>query len=153
MIISGPAFDDVSRYKKADEVARKLIALQSNYDRVKRQIDSAERTIASAHGELAEAKKDKDGKQIEKAQKTIEKAQAESETASARLAGATQYYEVEYDKKAVHLTHEGVGSAQEIAGLGSFFTGSNMEWPHLLEQSLRAHVTFEKEIDYVVLDG
>ncbi|MBA7625215.1 Protein translocase subunit SecA [subsurface metagenome] len=53
----------------------------------------------------------------------------------------------------MHLTHEGVGAAQEIAGVGSFFTGSNMDWPHLLEQSLRAHVTFEKEKDYVVMDG
>ncbi|MHC4115122.1 MAG: preprotein translocase subunit SecA, partial [Planctomycetota bacterium] len=61
--------------------------------------------------------------------------------------------EVEYDKKAVHLTHEGISASQEIAGIGSFFTGSNMEWPHLLEQSLRAHVTFEREKDYVVMDG
>jgi len=153
LIISGPAFDDVSRYKKADQVARKLITLQSSYDHTKRQIDSAQRTIANAHGELAEAKRDKDSKRIEKAQKTIEKSQTELQNAQAKLETATQYYEVEYDKKAVHLTHEGVGAAQEIAGVGSFFTGSNMEWPHLLEQALRAHVTFEKEKDYVVMDG
>jgi preprotein translocase subunit SecA len=153
LIISGPAFDDVSRYKKADQVARKLLSLQSSYDRTKRQIDSAERAIASAQGELADAKKDKDNERVEKARKVIEKSQAELETAQFKLTGATQYYEVEYDRKAVHLTHEGVGAAQEIAGLGSFFTGSNMEWPHLLEQSLRAHVTFEREKDYVVMDG
>ena len=153
LIISGPAFDDVSRYGKADQVARKLMNLQSGYDRIKKQIDSAERTIANAQGELAEAKRDKDEKRIEKAQKAIEKSQAEIDSAQARLEGATQYYEVEYDKKAVHMTHEGVGAAQEIAGVGSFFTGSNMEWPHLLEQSLRAHVTFEREKDYVVMDG
>jgi preprotein translocase subunit SecA len=153
LIISGPAFDDVSRYKKADEVARKLIGLQSSYDRIKKQIDSLERTIANAQGELAEAKKDKDSDRIEKARKVIEKSQAELETAQARLSGTTQYYEVEYDRKQAHLTHEGVGAAQEIAGIGSFFTGSNMEWPHLLEQSLRAHITFEKEKDYVVMDG
>jgi len=153
LIISGPAFDDVSRYKKADQVARKLLSLQSSYDRTKRQIDSSERAIASGQGELADAKKDKDNERIEKAQKTIEKSQTELETAQFKLTEATQYYEVEYDKKAVHLTHEGVGAAQEIAGLGSFFTGSNMEWPHLLEQSLRAHVTFEREKDYVVMDG
>ncbi len=153
LIISGPAYDDVSRYKKADEVARKLIAMQSNYDRIKRQIDAAQRTIANAQGEVAEAKKDKDEKQVEKAQKVIERSQQELQADEVRLAGATQYYEVEYDKKAAHLTHEGVGAAQELAGLGSFFTGSNMEWPHLLEQSLRAHVVFEKEKDYVVMDG
>ena len=153
LIISGPAFDDVSRYKKADQVGKKLIELQGGYDRIKRQLDSAERTLANAQGELAEAKKDKAGERIEKAQEAIEKSQAELEGAQARLMTATQYYEVEYDRKAVHLTHEGVGAAQEIAGVGSFFTGSNMEWPHLLEQSLRAYITFEKEKDYVVMDG
>jgi preprotein translocase subunit SecA len=153
LIISGPAFDEVGRYKKADEVARKLLSLQSNYDCTKRQIDSLERTIAGAQGELSEAKKDKDSERIEEAQRAIEKSQQELQNAEARLAGATEYYEVEYDRKAAHLTHEGVGAAQEIAGVGSFFTGSNMEWPHLLEQSLRAHVTFEKEKDYVVMDG
>jgi len=153
LIISGPAFDDVSRYKEADQVARKLIGLHSSYDRIKKQIDSAQRTIANAQGELAEAKRDKDNKRIEEAQKVIDQTQAELEDAQAKLTTATQFYEVEYDRKAAHLTHEGVGAAQEIAGVGSFFTGSNMEWPHLLEQSLRAHVTFEKEKDYVVMDG
>ena len=153
LIISGPAFDDVTRYGKADQVAKKLIGLQSSYDRTKKQIDSAERAIANAQGELSEAKKDKDSKRIENAQKAIQKSQAEREAAEASLAQATQYYEVEHDRKAVHLTHEGVGAAQDIAGVGSFFTGSNMEWPHLLEQSLRAHVTFEREKDYVVMDG
>ncbi|MFC1738709.1 preprotein translocase subunit SecA [Planctomycetota bacterium] len=152
LIISGPAFDDVSRYKKADEVTRQLIAKQSSYDRTKKQIDAAKRKIASAEGELAEAKKNKDNQRIEDAQKATRKYQAELETAQAKLEGATQYYEVEFDKKAAHLTHEGVGASQDIAGIGSFFTGSNMEWPHLLEQSLRAHVTFEKEKDYVVMD-
>jgi len=153
LIISGPAFDDVSRYKTADQVARKLITMQSNYDRIKKQIDSSKRTIANAQGELAEAKKAKNNERIEVAQRAINKAEVELSTAQSRLSSATQYYEVEYDRKAVHLTHEGVGAAQEIAGVGSFFTGSNMEWPHLLEQSLRSHITFEKEKDYVVMDG
>ncbi|UCC23016.1 MAG: preprotein translocase subunit SecA, partial [Planctomycetota bacterium] len=153
LIISGPAVDDVDRYKKADQVARKIIGLQSSYDRIKRQIDSAERAGASAEGELGEAKKQKDYKRIERAEEAIEQSKKEFESSQARLGGATQYYEVEYDRKAVHLTHEGVGAAQEIAGVGSFFTGSNMEWPHLLEQSLKAHIIFEKEKDYVVMDG
>ncbi len=153
LIISGPAFDDVSRYKKADAVARKLISLQSAYDRTKKQIDAAERAVANAQGELSDAKKAKDSARIEKAQKAIEKAQQQRTEAEAKLSGMTQYYEVEYDRKQVHLTHEGIGAAQEIAGVGSFFTGSNMEWPHLLEQSLRAHVTFEREKDYVVMNN
>jgi preprotein translocase subunit SecA len=126
LIISGPAFDDVSRYKKADQVTKKLMGLQGNYDRIKRQIDSAERAIAGARGEIAEAKKGKDKKRVEKAEKVIEQKQTELENARDKLAGVTQYYEVEYDRKAVHLTHEGVGAAQEIAGVGSFFTGSDI---------------------------
>jgi preprotein translocase subunit SecA len=153
LIISGPAFDDVSRYKEADQVARKLIQKQSGYDHLKKQIDSAQRRQANAQGELAEAKRDKDSNRITKAQKVIDECQTEIERAEAGLASVTEYYEVEYDKKSAHLTHEGVGAAQEIAGVGSFFTGSNMEWPHLLEQSLRGHITFEKEKDYVVMDG
>ncbi len=153
LIISGPAFDDVSRYRSADQVARKLISLQGGYDRIKRQIDSAEKTLANAQGELAEAKRARDSARAEKAQKVIEKTQAEFASAQARLEEATQYYEVEPDRKSAHLTHEGVGAAQEAAGVGSFFTGSNMEWPHLLEQSLRAYAVYEKEKDYVVMDN
>ncbi|MGD0572958.1 MAG: preprotein translocase subunit SecA [Sedimentisphaerales bacterium] len=153
LIISGPAFDDVSRYKRADDVARKLIGLQSSYDRIKKQIDTSEKTLANAYGELSEAKKSKDKSRIEKTQATIERLEKELEEAQSKTGSATQYYEVEQDRKAVHLTHEGIGAAQDAAGVGSFFTGSNMEWPHMLEQSLRAHVVFEKEKDYVVMEG
>jgi preprotein translocase subunit SecA len=153
LIISGPAFDDVSRYGKADDVAKKLISLQGGYDRIKKHIDSAEKTIANARGELSEAKKAKDDTRIKNAQSTIEKFEAEFAEAQSKLGSAVQYYEVEYDRKAANLTHEGIGAAQEAAGVGSFFTGSNMEWPHMLVQALRAHIVFEKERDYVVMDG
>jgi preprotein translocase subunit SecA len=153
LIISGPAFDDVSRYKRADGVARQLMGLQSPYDRLKKEIDAGERNIANTQGELAEAKRDKDTARIEKAQKTLDELQTKLEADKAKLETLTQYYEVEEDRKAVHLTHEGIGAAQDIAGVGSFFTGSNMEWPHMLEQALRAHVTFEREKDYVVMEG
>jgi preprotein translocase subunit SecA len=153
LIISGPAFDDVTRYKKADNVARQLISLQSSYTHLKKAIDAAERTVANAQGELSEAKKAKDTDRMGKAQKVIDEFQSKREADQTKLDSMTQYFEVEEDRKAVHLTHEGIGAAQEIAGIGSFFTGSNMEWPHMLEQSLRAHVTFEREKDYVVMDG
>ncbi len=153
LIISGPAFDDVTRYKKAEGVCRQLMKAQSGYNNLKKRIDTAERTIANAQGELSEAKKAKDSARVGKAQKVVEETQQQLGADSARLETMTEYYEVEHDRKAVHLTHEGIGAAQDFAGLGSFFTGSNMEWPHMLEQGLRAHVTFEREKDYVVLDG
>ena len=153
LIISGPALDDVSRYKRADSVSREIIALQSSYERLKARIDKAHRELANAQGELAEAKKAKEAARAEKARNAIEKTEKEIEEAEPRLASMTQYYEIEIDRKAVHLTHDGIGAAQEIAGVGSFYTGSNMDWPHLLEQALRAHVVFEREKDYVVIDG
>src|SRR5262249_16201634 len=67
--------------------------------------------------------------------------------------GLIQYYEVELDRKSVHLTHEGIAAAQDIAGVGSFYVGNNMEWPHLMEQALRAHVVYERDKDYVVERG
>jgi preprotein translocase subunit SecA len=60
---------------------------------------------------------------------------------------------VELDRKSVHLTHEGFAAAQEAAGVGSFFVGANMEWVHLMEQAMRAHVVYEKDKDYVVERG
>jgi len=153
LIISGPAFDDVSRYKKADDVARKLISLHGGYDRIKGRIDSNERMRANARGELSEAKRAKDERRVAKALEMINRLEKEAVESQAGLGGAVQYYEVEYDRKAAHLTHEGITAAQEAAGVGSFFTGSNMEWPHMLEQALRAHIVFEKEKDYVVMEG
>ncbi len=153
LIISGPAVDDVNKYKKADQVARKLISLQSEYDSIKKKIDSSERTIANAQGELGEARKVKDDARIEKAKKVIEQTEKEYESAQLRLERATQYYEVEHDRKSAHMTHEGVGAAQEAAGVGSFSTGTNLGWHHLISQALRAHVVYEREKEYVVMDG
>ncbi len=153
LIISGPAFDDVTRYKRADQVARKLIEMQSSRKQVKNRIDEAERRLSNAQGELSEAKKTKDTDRAAKAKAVIEQAEKQLDQDQMQLETMTEYFEEEFDKKSVHLTHEGIGAAQDIAGIGSFFTGSNMEWPHLLEQSLRAHVVYEKEKDYVVMEG
>jgi len=153
LIISGPAFDDVTRYKKADGVSRQLIAMQSGYDRAKTHLDNAQKTLASAQGELSDAKRSKDDDRAQKAQAVIDKQKQEIEEAEKRLDSAKQYYEVEYDRKSVHLNHDGTGAAQDLVGVGSFFVGANTEWKHLIEQSLRAHIVFEREKDYVVMEG
>jgi len=153
LIISGPAFDDVSRYKRADQISRQLIGLQSGYDRIKAQVDSASRKIANAQGELAEAKREKGNDRIENVHQAIARMEQERDNAQAKLTQATQYYEVEFDRKQVRLTDPGEKAAQDLAGMGSFYTGTNIDWPHLLQQSLRAHVVYEKEKDYVVMDG
>jgi len=114
LIISGPAFDDVTRYKKADAVCRELMRMQSGHTNLKKRIDEAQRKIANAQGEYSEAKKEKDSARMEKAQEVIDKYTAQIEADEAQLETMTEFYEVEYDRKAVHLTHEGIGAAQDI---------------------------------------
>jgi preprotein translocase subunit SecA len=55
----------------------------------------------------------------------------------------TQFFELELDKKKATLTHEGIAEAQNEAGIGSFYVGQNMDVPHLLEQSIRAHTVYK----------
>ncbi len=164
LIISGPAQDDVTRYKKADHVARQLLSLQSSYDRLKKTIDECERTLANAQGELTDAKRAKDTARMEKAQAVIEKTQKQIEDSRHRLSEElrgtedqieenTLYYNVDYERKSVHLMEKGTAAAQEIAGVGSFYLGQNSEWPHMIEQALRAHLVFEREKNYVVMEG
>ncbi len=150
LIISGPAIDDTTRYQKADKIARELIAKQRPYHNLEVQIDQTKRLIANTEGEISDARRAKDKDRIEKAQKKLDQARDKLVELENKLSHTVQYYEVEYDKHSVHLTHEGIGAAQDIAGVGSFYVGANMEWPHLMEQALRAHIVFEREKDYVV---
>jgi preprotein translocase subunit SecA len=150
LIISGPAHDDAPRYKAADEVVRKLMEANKPWERTSLAIETGKRTIKGIEGDL---KNTKDAAK----QKTLEAAKIAAEEdlkkAEERLTTEVQMYEVELDRKTVHLTHEGIQKAQEYAGVGSFYIGSNMDWPHLLEQSLRAHVVYEKDKEYVVQNG
>jgi preprotein translocase subunit SecA len=91
LIISGPAHDDVKRYAKADEIARKL-------------------------------KKD-------------------------------LHFEVKEKEHSVLLTDVGVREAERLAGVESFYTAGNMDWPHLIDNALKAHHLYKLDVNYVVDDG
>jgi preprotein translocase subunit SecA len=151
LIISGAAHDDAPKYRAADAVARKVIELNKPWDTVERAVDAAKRAIKSAEGDMDKAGKDKGA--YESARKRRDQAEQQLAEAEAKKEGVTQYYEVEADRKSVKLTHEGWAAAQDAAGVGSFFVGSNVEWPHLMEQSMRAHVVYEKDKDYVIERG
>ncbi|MCC6126772.1 MAG: SEC-C domain-containing protein [Pirellulales bacterium] len=88
LIISGPAHDDVSRYLKADKIARQLT-------------------------------KGKD-------------------------------FEVNEKEHSAHLTDEGVRTAEKLAGVESFYTAGHMEWPHLIDNALKAHHLYKLDVNYVV---
>jgi preprotein translocase subunit SecA len=91
LIISGPAEDDVTKYSRADKVARQL-------------------------------RKD-------------------------------VHFEVKEKEHTANLTDEGVREAERLAGVESFYTAGNMQWPHLIDNSLKAHHLYKRDVNYVVQDG
>jgi preprotein translocase subunit SecA len=151
LIISGPAHDDAPKYRQADEVARKIMELHKPRGLADKEVDAAKRALKAAEGDLDKAKKGSEA--AEAARKRIAEAEKRLEEAEMKKEQLTAYYEVELDKKSCHLTHEGIAAAQEIAGVGSFFVGNNMEWPHLMDQAMRAHVVYERDKEYVVERG
>lgn len=53
----------------------------------------------------------------------------------------------------VSLTDEGVRAAERLAGVESFYTAGNMEWPHLIDNALKAHHLYKRDVNYVVRDN
>ena len=149
LIISGPAYNKTDLYRKADAVARELISRNRTWDRANRRVESLKRELKALEGEKSRAT----GDAAQRVAAQIAKAEDELAAAEDHLAEQVKHYEVELDKKSVHMTHEGVGVAQEIAGVGSFYVGSNMDWPHLMDNALRAHLVYEKDKEYVVQQG
>jgi preprotein translocase subunit SecA len=145
LIISGPAHDDVSRYKWADHIARHLVGLQ-------RKADAATREQMSSWGQqppedfVRHPKFDGALKRFRVDPSMLNEDEAEA-------LGHRQYFVVQRDRKSVQITHVGVDAAQEEAKIGSFYVGANMDRPHLIENALRAHVVYERDKEYVVQGG
>ena len=68
----------------------------------------------------------------------------------ARLLKRDLHFEIKEKERTCHLNDEGVREAERIAGLESFYTPGNMEWPHLIDNSLKAHHLYRRDRDYVV---
>ncbi|MHC4322015.1 MAG: preprotein translocase subunit SecA, partial [Planctomycetota bacterium] len=49
-----------------------------------------------------------------------------------------------------NLTDEGISIVEKELGVDSIYSDIHMDWPHYIEQSLRAHSLFIKDTDYVV---
>ncbi len=64
-----------------------------------------------------------------------------------------EHFEVKEKEHTCHLTDDGIRRAEELAGVDSFYTAGNMEWPHLIDNSLRAIHLFKKDVTYVVENG
>ncbi|MCC7291049.1 MAG: SEC-C domain-containing protein [Phycisphaerales bacterium] len=182
LIISGSARDDVTRYSRANRVAEELVHRQDRWDRaVKRTIaryDGDPKNIEKLDDAMSIL--GYGGKNIRRTESEL-KGEEEGDAADEQAAlgpdfltddqvEAVQAYEAEIlqlppaeryrryficdiERKQAHLTHDGVTIAQELLEMGSLYAGQNMEWPHLIENSLRAWKVYQRDRDYVVQDG
>jgi preprotein translocase subunit SecA len=148
LIISGPAHEDQPRYDLADRLARHLVEKQR-----------PGRTPTRGAGVQADGSRGSRATSARLAtRRAMPRASEGTDAAKAELPGL----ERERNQHAVlrgaagaqadHLTHDGIAEAQRVAGIGSFYVDENMDLPHLLEQSLRAHAVYQLDRDYIV-DG
>ncbi len=144
LIISGPAHDDVNNYRVADNIARMLVKKQ-------------QQSIREMSGRVAE---------LEKSPPTHLKGDAKFESGlrkfradplwlssdEAEAIGLLQYFVVELDRKSAHMTEHGAKAAQQELSIGTFYDSKNMNWPHYIDNALRAHLAYQKDKEYVIQD-
>src|SRR5262245_5741329 len=70
-----------------------------------------------------------------------------------RLLKKDVHFEVKEKERTCHLNDEGIREAERIAGIESFYTPGNMEWPHLIDNALKAHYLYRRDYEYMVDNG
>ncbi len=183
LIISGPADDDVTRYPRADKVAHDMVREQAKLDRrlaaVVGAYDGDARNIAKLDDAMRILGYRGNGQTTGRRPTGEGSPDGETDEQLGALGPdfltddqteALQYYHeailgaprdqlyrrlfiVQRDRKAVQITHDGVTFAQEALDIGSLYAGQNVQWPHLIENALRAHKVYERDKDYVVQNG
>jgi len=127
LIISGPAEDSSDKYYLADRVVRRW-----------------------AQGRRGIEKADLDDKVFAEAKNPG------PEREELRLELEKDYYYVYSEKQhTAYLTEAGIVAAQKELGIADFYAPEvmNENWPHHLEQAVRAHTLYRQEREYVVKEG
>ncbi len=62
-------------------------------------------------------------------------------------------FTVDEKHRSVALTEDGVLHVEKLLGIGNMYEPQNVEWNHHIQSSLKAHVVFMRDKDYVVKDG
>ncbi len=180
LIIAGPTSDDPMRYKRADAVALELVRRQKSWDQKVRstvvKYDGDDHNIPKLGDAMKILGHRKRGGKNAEAETAAEKNDHDNaptlgpdfltddqveaiqiyQNNVLRMPPSEHYrrfYIVQHERKAASITHEGVSLAQEQLDIGSLYSGANMEWPHLIENAIRAHATYVRDRDYVVKDG
>lgn len=59
---------------------------------------------------------------------------------------------VDEKNRVIIMTEDGLSKAQELFGVGNLYSLENAALSHHLDQALKAHYLFEKDVDYVIKD-
>jgi len=62
-------------------------------------------------------------------------------------------FAIDEKARSVVLTEEGVARAEKLLGLDNLFDSKNIEILHHVNQALKAHSLFKRDVDYIVKDG
>ncbi|MFM7594108.1 MAG: preprotein translocase subunit SecA, partial [Isosphaeraceae bacterium] len=71
----------------------------------------------------------------------------------ARQLKVGEHFEIKEKERTCHLNDTGVREAEKLAGVESFYTLGNMDWPHLIDNALKAHYLYRRDREYVVMKG
>ena len=64
-----------------------------------------------------------------------------------------EHYTIDEKLKTVALTEEGVTKAEQVLGVENLYDPRNILMLHHVNQALRAHTLYRRDVDYVVKDG
>jgi preprotein translocase subunit SecA len=132
LIISGPAFSDARRFNEADKVARALTELE----RQARKELVAAGTVKTSGSE---------GDALPTLA-PLDPAKVDPQNPPPKGV----FFEIKEKERTCHLTDAGVRQAEELAGVESFYTAGNMEWPHLIDNALKAHHLYQLDRHYMI---
>ena len=62
-------------------------------------------------------------------------------------------YSLDEKSRAVSLTEEGVALGEKLLKIDNLYDPKNIEYLHHLNQALKAHLLFQRDVDYLVKDG
>ncbi|MFQ5843887.1 MAG: preprotein translocase subunit SecA, partial [Planctomycetota bacterium] len=127
LIISGPAEESTEKYYLADRVVRRWRAARKGIEKA----DLEDRVVEK----VGAASPDKESVRLDLEQDS--------------------HYVYSEKGNSAYLTEAGIVAAQEELGIPDFYDPrqAQQDWPHHLEQAIRAHELFQKEKEYVVKDG
>ena len=132
LIISGPAFSDAKRFAEADKVSRALTELER---KARHELIAAGTVKASGtEGDNLTTLSPIDITKVDPQHPPPKGV----------------YFEIKEKERTCHLTDTGVRKAEELAGVESFYTAGNMEWPHLIDNALKAHHLYQLDRHYMI---